>query len=83
MSCVSEESSWVGSGLAKSGGSTNRSSFVERDWANGRLYYEAHYIFRLGLEDMIAFMKTEPATLALFTSFEQSMRDLKLEGDAH
>ncbi|KAG0323887.1 hypothetical protein BGZ99_002384 [Dissophora globulifera] len=88
-----------GAGFAKGGGgvsssgtttaagalslSNHRSSFLERDWANGRLYYEAHYIFRLGLEDLIAFMRTEPAAAKLYSAFEQPMRDLKIESDAH
>ncbi|KAG0365839.1 hypothetical protein BGZ54_006148 [Gamsiella multidivaricata] len=80
-SCMSEESSWIGSGMARTG--TNRSTFLERDWTNGRLYYEAHYIFRLGLEDMVAFMKTEPTIVKLHALFEQPMKDLKLESDTH
>ncbi|KAI1288154.1 hypothetical protein EDD11_010056, partial [Mortierella claussenii] len=89
MSCTSEESSWIGAGLGSAkagtgaGAGTNRNTFMERDWANGRLYYEAHYIFRLGLEDMAAFMKSEPSTIKLFASFEQPFKELKLESEAH
>lgn len=38
LSATSEDSCWIGSGLARSGG--HASAFKERDWANGRVYYE-------------------------------------------
>lgn len=78
LSCFSEESCWIGSaGLSRAG--SVRNTFMEQDWARGRLYYEAHYIFRLGLEDLLLFMKTNPSTIKLFATFEPSLKELKSE----
>ncbi|KAF9917065.1 hypothetical protein BX616_002044 [Lobosporangium transversale] len=91
MSCSSEESSWIGAGLgairtgtgAGAGVGTRNNTFIERNWANGRLYYEAHYIFRQGLDEIGAFLKGEPSTTKLYMSLEQSFKDFKVESDAH
>ncbi|KAG9324502.1 hypothetical protein KVV02_006096 [Mortierella alpina] len=87
LSATSEDSCWIGSGLARTtGGQT--SAFKERDWANGRVYYEdlavfffwpAYYIFRLGLEDFLAFMKSETSTAKYHPSLEKRLKDLKQE----
>ncbi|CAO3573218.1 unnamed protein product [Mortierella alpina] len=77
LSVKSEDSCWMGSGLARPGGQT--SAFKERDWANGRVYYEAHYIFRLGLEDLLVFMKSEPSTVKYYPSLESRLKELKQE----
>ncbi|KAG9072688.1 hypothetical protein KI688_000462 [Linnemannia hyalina] len=80
LSCLSEESCWIGSaGLSRAG--SVRNAFMEQDWARGRLYYEAHYIFRLGLEDLLLFMKTNPSTIKLFAAFEPSLKELKSESN--
>ncbi|KAF9081605.1 hypothetical protein BGX23_000697 [Mortierella sp. AD031] len=80
MSCTSEESCWIGSGISRAG--NVRNTFMEQDWARGRLYYEAHYIFRLGLEDLLSFMKTNPSTVKLYATFDQPLKDLKSESDS-
>ncbi|KAF9943964.1 hypothetical protein BGZ70_005209 [Mortierella alpina] len=77
LSATSEDSCWIGSGLARTGAQT--SAFKERDWANGRVYYEAHYIFRLGLEDLLMFMKSEPSTAKYYPSLENKIKELKQE----
>ncbi|KAF9979759.1 hypothetical protein BGZ75_009253, partial [Mortierella antarctica] len=71
LSVTSEDSCWIGSGLARTtGGQT--SAFKERDWANGRVYYE-------GLEDLLAFMKSETSTAKYHPSLENRLKDLKQE----
>lgn len=80
LSCFSEESCWIGSARLSRAGSV-RNTFMEQDWARGRLYDEAHYIFRLGLEDLLLFMKTNPSTIKLFAAFEPSIKELKSESN--
>ncbi|GJJ70862.1 hypothetical protein EMPS_03212 [Entomortierella parvispora] len=93
-SILSEESSWIGSSAhpmtnktaSSSIGITamatgTRNSFMERDRANGRLYYEALYILKAGLDDLMAFAKSEPSAAKLYATFDQPFKDLKLETD--
>lgn len=40
LSCCSEESCWIGSGLSRTGAGSIRNTFTEQDWARGRLFYE-------------------------------------------
>jgi hypothetical protein len=42
---------------------------------------QAHYVFRLGLEDLLAFMKTNPSTIKLHATFAPSLKELKSEAD--
>ncbi|KAG0267334.1 hypothetical protein BG011_006751, partial [Mortierella polycephala] len=82
ISYTSDESCWIGWGVSRTEGDRNAS--VERDWAQGRQYYEAYYIFRLAIEDIVSFLKAESSIpTKLSASFEQSLKDLKLETIAH
>ncbi|KAF9900593.1 hypothetical protein EC991_007144 [Linnemannia zychae] len=80
ISCSSEEGCWIGSGISRAGSA--RDIFMEQDWARERLYYDAHYIFRLGLEDLLSFIKANPGTIKHFALFEQSLKELKCESDS-
>ncbi|KAG0042050.1 hypothetical protein BGZ83_000963 [Gryganskiella cystojenkinii] len=90
-SIMSEESSWIGSSahpqISANGGkafsASTRNAFVERDRANGRLYYEALYVLKVGLEDLIKFIKTEPSAAKLYASLDQPFKEFKHETDPY